>query len=187
MQKLRSLCPPTIRDALNALAAGRPAGPDEPASCGPPPPDIARWIGIDSDILWLYKAYLDARAGYLGTLVAHGKDAPLSEIAADMADSAWCALETRIYELQMDAAALARADLTRRLAEEDAHDKTLRAQRDRAAREREAIRDLASRQRRAETDRQRRDFFLFWYWCQFVIDGRGDTAPSSLNQAFAGA
>ncbi len=185
---------PGLREVLNALAAapGESMGAPECDAgllFGPQAPeDLIRWIGVDSQVLALYKHYLDARARYLQVLLSQGKDDGFCETAADMADSAWCALEARIYELRLDAAAASRADLAARLAEDAARQAGLSAQRARAARlMQDASHEAARRAKNTETERWRRDLLLFWYWCRFVVEAGAQGGSLGLSRAFAGA
>ncbi len=185
---------PGLREVLNALAAapgedvGTPEADQGPLSGLQAPEDLLCWIGVDGQVLALYKHYLDARARYLQVLLTHGKTDGFCETAADMADSAWCALEARLYELHLDAAAAARADLAARLAEDAARQAGLNAQRARAAGLiREEAHEAARRAKNTENERQRRDFFLFWYWCRFVVEGGAQGGALRLSRAFAGA
>lgn len=169
----------SIRQVLNTLAGrrdeedseqkdgsqGNNANADRPA-----PEEISQWIETNPEILGLYKTYLDARAEYLGILTAHGKDSPLCEVAADRADSAWCLLETRIYELRMDRAAAARIALTRQL-EEDAERARISQRKQRIEKENDfkASRHSVLQKTIRQNRKKYRDFLLFWYWCRFVL------------------
>lgn len=185
MRHTRDVKSPSIRDVLNDLAA-HPADslPTAPSpSFAPDFSDIAQWIALDPDVLSLYKAHLDARAEYLNTLVAHGADSPLSEIAADRSDSLWCALETRLYELRMDRAAQARKALAQKLENDASRIRNLAAQQ--AKHESAACQDIALRARENTEKQNRNALFLFWYWCQFVIGARTQSPDTSLSRTFA--
>lgn len=182
----------SIRDALNAIAADMSdsAQQDTELFSAPDFTDIAQWIAIDPDILGLYKSHLDARAEYIGILTTHGAASPLSEIAAERADSLWCALETRLYELRMDRAAQARKALAQKLEAESARARTLQAEQARRTRhESRTARDLALRHRQNEEKQRRAFFFLFWYWCLFVVGTRFDPPlpAATLSRTFAAA
>ncbi|MCB9978984.1 MAG: hypothetical protein H6862_05225 [Rhodospirillales bacterium] len=189
MRHTRDVKSPSIRDVLNDLAANLPDSPPEglSPSFAPDFTDIAQWIALDSDVLSLYKAHLDARAEYLNTLVAHGADSPLSEIAADRSDSLWCALEARLYELRMDRTAQARKALAQKLENEAARTRNIAAQQ--ADREARTAQNVALRTRQTEEKQRRSHLFFFWYWCQFVIGARMEhpLPCPSLSRTFAAA
>lgn len=186
----------SIRQALNALARqtaktdiinkdALTAGPS--TSCERP--DLGVWIGTDGPALALYKRYLDARAQSLQALLTNGKDSIFSQTAADMADSAWCALEARLYELRTDAAAAARADLARKLSDQAAADARLAHQRRRAEDETQNLSARVRSSRQAQSRQTWLNFLLFWYWCQYAVcppPPPGSAAPS-LSGVFAAA
>lgn len=63
---------------------------------------IDAFISVDPLLGALNKALLDARAHRTRITERHGTDAPMSEIAADMADSAESAFRTRLIEVRCD-------------------------------------------------------------------------------------
>lgn len=65
-------------------------------------PFIHLYLKIDPVLAQLYKQYCDARAKLSRLCAERGKDDPMSEIAADMKDSAHAAVATRMLELQED-------------------------------------------------------------------------------------
>lgn len=105
------------------------------------------FLGTDDVILGLLKDYLNAKADYQGTLLSYGSDNPMTEIAADHADSAWCALQARLFELKADKAAAARAKMLEKInnntceARQESRSRRLKA-------EREELRATAYRRRR---------------------------------------
>ncbi|MCB9964431.1 MAG: hypothetical protein H6855_03900 [Rhodospirillales bacterium] len=60
------------------------------------------YITSDRLLAELYRQYLDSQRHYVQTLQTHGKDAPMTEIASDMAESCFCAMETRLIELRQE-------------------------------------------------------------------------------------
>lgn len=50
----------------------------------------------------LNKQFLDAKAYHQKLIQENGQDDPMAEIAADMEDSAWCAVQTRLLELKKE-------------------------------------------------------------------------------------
>ncbi|HEY8190589.1 MAG TPA: hypothetical protein VIF12_07875 [Micavibrio sp.] len=66
--------------------------------------EIHLWIAADPLLADLHKRYLDLRANHALVLKRHGAKDPMTEIAADMADSAQCAADTRLIEVRQDAA-----------------------------------------------------------------------------------
>lgn len=62
--------------------------------------EVRMWIAMDPLLAELYKQYLDARAHYARLKEKHGDSDPICDVAADMQDSARCAVDTRIIELR---------------------------------------------------------------------------------------
>jgi hypothetical protein len=116
--------------------------------------EVSPFLGTDDLILSLFKDYLNAKADYQSALLSHGSNSPLAEIAADHADSAWCALQVRIYELKQSRAATARAEMLERIrkdsfeAEEEKRLRKLREKHEEAYRKTAA----KNRQRRNEPE-----------------------------------
>ena len=84
-------------DAHDTLQA-RGAAPQEKLSGLPG--QIQTYLSLDPLLAELFKRYLDARASRDRLVAKHGHDAPMTEMAADMVDSAHCALETRLIEVR---------------------------------------------------------------------------------------
>lgn len=62
--------------------------------------EVGLYITSDRLLADLYRQYLEAQRHYITSIETHGKDAPMTEIASDMADSSFCAMETRLIELR---------------------------------------------------------------------------------------
>lgn len=67
--------------------------------------EVQMWLSVDPLLAELHKQYLDARAHHAKIQARHGDGDPMTDIAADMKDSAQCAVDTRIIELRQDAEA----------------------------------------------------------------------------------
>lgn len=70
--------------------------------------EVRLWVGVDPLLAELHKRYLDAKVNYARALNRHGEDDPMTDMAADMADSTRCAVDTRILELRHDPASKAK-------------------------------------------------------------------------------
>ncbi len=66
--------------------------------------EIQMWIAADPLLADLHKRYLDLRGNHSRLLKKHGRKDPMTEIAADMADSAQCAVDTRLIEVRQNPA-----------------------------------------------------------------------------------
>ena len=62
--------------------------------------EVGLYITIDRLLADLYKQYLEAQRHYITCIETHGKEDVMTEIASDMADSSFCAMETRLIELR---------------------------------------------------------------------------------------
>lgn len=64
--------------------------------------EVQRWIAVDPLLADLHKRYLDLRASHDRLLKRHGPKDPMTDIAADMAESAQCAVDTRLIEVRQN-------------------------------------------------------------------------------------
>ncbi len=120
------------------------------------------FLGTDEMILVLLKDYLNAKADYQSTLLAFGRDNPMTDVAGDHADSAWCSLQARLFELKADKAALARTALLEKL-----NNKTCEARHElRVRRERS---DQQTARQTIERRRKRARSEDFDNWLAFLI------------------
>lgn len=92
---------------MNEMAQGdvrpRPYLPHtKPQITQKPVSELQAFIHLDPTLASLHKQYLDAKAQYESLIAAHGKDDAMAEIAADMMDSAWCAMQTRLLEVRAE-------------------------------------------------------------------------------------
>lgn len=78
------------------LAAAISATPDEALSN-----DILAMAAEDPVLASLIKQYLNASRQHKALMKRYGYHDPMADVAADMVDSAWCAIQTRIIELRM--------------------------------------------------------------------------------------
>lgn len=85
-----------------------------PAELGPIPeeqkwPMIGVFMGMDACLAALYKEYCEAKARLSQSIESYGAGSAMTDIAADMFDSACCAIETRMLELKSSPAVRAQA------------------------------------------------------------------------------
>lgn len=62
--------------------------------------ELEAFIQLDPLLSGLHKQYRDAKAKRRRSIEEHGLDSAMTEISADMEDSAWCAMQTRYLELR---------------------------------------------------------------------------------------
>ena len=62
--------------------------------------DILSLAADDPTLASLIKQYLNASRAHKDLIRHHGAQDAMTEVAADMVDSAWCALQTRLLELR---------------------------------------------------------------------------------------
>lgn len=156
----------SISDVMNALCRNsgqiedrrKTPRPDAATRALPDGAEIERFMAVDPLTVTLYKRYVDARAQYLSALGGGEKGSAMADIAADLADSAWCALESRIHELRENESARQKARVLEALEAQD------RARRAGEKRTDDADRILIDRKRQEEHRRRNQGNFLFLIW-----------------------
>lgn len=152
--------------------------------------DALVFLGSDAVILDLYKRYLDAKSNYQSMILDRDRADPLTEIASEHLDSAWCALESRIYELRQNRAAAARAALLQKIEHE-----AFEAREEQAARKRrEQAENLYNQPANGRRRKDGSESALF-LWClalHYILALRRSAAAqcapwNSMSPAFAGA
>lgn len=131
-----------------------------PAELGPIPeeqkwPMIGIFMKIDDCLAALYKEYCEAKARLSQSIESYGAGSAMTDIAADMFDSACCAIETRMLELKSSPSLRAQAAMI---------------EQDRAwqmkKREEEAARQ------KQEKNLEDQMFFMFWILFMFKTPAR---------------
>jgi len=111
----------SLQAVMNEMAQGdvrpRPYLPPEkkPVLAQKPVTELEAFIHLDPTLASLHKQYLDAKAQYESLVKSNGKDDAMAEIAADMMDSAWCAMQTRLLEVRCDRGMMQEAQAMMRL------------------------------------------------------------------------
>ena len=95
---------PTLSDVLNDLAGGRVASLAQAAAPAARRGETDIFMDMDGVLASLDRQYRYAKAQHKAARLAHGADSPMADIAGDMEDSAWCAMQTRLMELRADGA-----------------------------------------------------------------------------------
>jgi len=62
--------------------------------------ELRFWIAVDPLLADLHKHLVDAKSDRARVCARHGEDDPMADIANDIADSAQCAVDTRLIELR---------------------------------------------------------------------------------------
>lgn len=107
----------------DAHAAHQPAMLDE----------VLLWMAVDPLLADLHKQYLDAKANHACLRDKNGSKDAMAAIAADMEDSARCAVDTRILELRQSGEAKAVLQAMIRRAHDERYDAMVAAERARTA------------------------------------------------------
>lgn len=92
----------SLSDVLNDLAGGRAAALARDIVPVSSVTEESLFIGQDAVLASLNREYLNSRAYHDAARREHGADSPMTDIAADALDSAWCAMQTRLMELRAD-------------------------------------------------------------------------------------
>jgi len=71
--------------------------------------ELEAFAQIDPLLAELNKHYLDAKHTRRQAVSEYGADDPMTEMAVDMEDSAWCAVQTRYMEIRAERALMAEA------------------------------------------------------------------------------
>lgn len=87
---------------LNDLASGRAGLIAQTLVRSPPLCEFDIFLQQDALLADLNRAYLDAKSHHRTVRHEHGAESPMADIAADLEDSAWCAMQTRLMELRRD-------------------------------------------------------------------------------------
>jgi len=97
----------SLQSIMNDMAAGTIAPPSSLAAQKPhlpqePLTEIDAFMAQDTLLAHLHKEFLNAQSEHAQLLKANGADDAMTDVAADMMDSAWCAMQTRLMELRRD-------------------------------------------------------------------------------------
>ena len=71
--------------------------------------ELEAFIQMDDTLAQLNKDYLEAKVQRLELVALNGADDAMAEVALDMEDSAWCAMQTRYLELREERELMERA------------------------------------------------------------------------------
>lgn len=104
----------SLHDVMNDLARGVGVEPDAPED------DLESFAAIDPLYAQLHREYLQAKSQHDKLVRDNGADDPMADIAADMADSAMCARDTRFIELRRMEASVQAAARESRARRDDA-------------------------------------------------------------------
>ncbi|PZO86722.1 MAG: hypothetical protein DI626_05770 [Micavibrio aeruginosavorus] len=96
-----------LQEIMNAVSGHLDSVLDAPAIAPVRADDeMAAFLLIDPLLAGLNKQYLDAKSMRRRSEKEYGADDGMTIIAADMEDSAWCAMQTRYMELRNDKAVM---------------------------------------------------------------------------------
>lgn len=114
----------SLQAVMNEMAQGdvrpRPYQPRDNAFKAPAPSqkpitELQAFIQLDPVLASLHKQFLEAKAQHAALVSANGKNDAMAEVAADMMDSAWCAMQTRFIEVRADRQMMQEAQAMMRL------------------------------------------------------------------------
>ncbi|HPF78182.1 MAG TPA: hypothetical protein PLF01_02720 [Alphaproteobacteria bacterium] len=93
--------------------------PDDPSQRSPQPlSELEAFMQMDTLLANLNKQYLEAKQQRKELVALNGADDAMAEVAMDMEDSAWCAMQTRYLELRQERELMEKAQRLMREAEE---------------------------------------------------------------------
>ena len=105
-----------MNEMASRLEVLRPPAPKKKAPM--PLSELEAFMQMDDLLTSLNKDYLDAKAQRIELVALYGDDDAMAEVAMDMEDSAWCAMQTRYLELREEQELMERAQRLMRKAEE---------------------------------------------------------------------
>lgn len=94
--------------------------PCRPPPCEKPAAEIEIFIRFDPLLCDLHRQYRDACAQRRRHEKDFGRDDPMADVARDIEDSAWCAMQTRYMEVRADRALMQKVQAEQRAEREDA-------------------------------------------------------------------
>lgn len=71
--------------------------------------ELDAFLRLDETLATLNKEYLDAKSQHEYLIKTFGRDDAMAEVAEDVMDSAWCAMQTRYLEVRAEAALMEQA------------------------------------------------------------------------------
>lgn len=96
--------------AQGDLAIATPAPTQEFINhCQQPLSEMDALVSQDELLAHLHKEFLNAKGSFDRLVRENGADDAMTEVAADMMDSAWCAMQTRMMEVRAKGEIMARA------------------------------------------------------------------------------
>lgn len=87
-------------------------------SCHASLSELDAFILMDATLAGLNRQYLEAKSQRKELVKLNGADDPMAEVAMDMEDSNWCAMQTRYLELREDRELMVKAQRMMRESEE---------------------------------------------------------------------
>lgn len=157
LQEIMNAVSGHLDSVLDAPAVAPVCKNDEMAAC----------MQVDPVLASLNKQYVDAKAIRRRSEKEYGADDCMTMIAADMEDSAWCAMQTRYMELRSDKAVM-------KAAQEKMAEEAERAEHEKALEKEEEQRRTAERIQMLETIEKRKQadlLFLIVVW-YMMMNGR---------------
>lgn len=91
--------------------------------CCEPLSELEAFISMDEVLAHLQREFLNAKASHERLVRENGADDAMAEVAADMMDSAWCAVQTRLMEVRSKRELMARAQNMMRASAKQAQEK----------------------------------------------------------------
>ncbi len=93
---MNSIAGQTDTSAITHDTAPLPHSPTKKLS------ELEALSSLDPLLAGLYKDYLQSKAARIAIATQHGAESPMAEVAIDLEDSSWCAVQTRYLEVRAD-------------------------------------------------------------------------------------
>src|ERR1700754_3624501 len=90
----------SLSDVMNELAGGKIISGLTGHAIINPLSEIDYFVQLDATLEELQYRYQQAKEYAQAACREHGAESPMADLAIDMEDSAWCAMQTRLMELR---------------------------------------------------------------------------------------
>jgi hypothetical protein len=125
--------------------------------------EFGAFLMLDALLADLQKQYLDAKSNHAKAVKEYGPGEPMTDMAAWMEDSAWCAVQTRYMELRADRVLMAKAQTMVRADQAEGQDKEEKTQKA------EALKIAQMMQLYESMRPQRKDNDAAMWWLYFLL------------------
>ena len=143
--------------------------------------ELDAFVILDDTLNFLHKQYLEAKTQRKELVALNGADDAMVDVALDMEDSAWCAMQTRYIELRAQRKMMAQAQQMMRVRErqiEELNEKIEQSHKQKKAQ------DFVNYLKAMEVMKQKNKTPRIFEWLVLFLIFRDNFINRSLNQQF---